>query len=392
MARHNTIPVDVNNDIFTFVSYNMHGFNSGKSYLHDLCDNPNIFVIAVQEHWLASSNMHMLNNIHSDFACYGISAMEGKLAAGVFKGRPFGGVAFLWRKSISNIFSIINSDMNNRCLSASLKCSANSSVKLINVYFPCFEFGSDYRNDLDNCLGYIESVVCCNDNVILLGDMNFTCSGKSTCYKYCTDLFSKLGLACCDDICTSADGFTYYNSSLGHGSFIDHLFVTSSLKPLIVSIYVADSGANLSDHRPIIAQFPLNYFVNDQTNLPDQTHDVVHSTPPRAWRWDKADLAGYYESTRVALNSVRPPSACLTCGFGCTSPKHCTLIDDYYTDIVNALHTSACRTIPRIKVGSNKPFWNDELDRLKTDSLFWHDVWHSAGRPPSGALFHLKQK
>jgi hypothetical protein len=42
-------------------------------------------------------------------------------------------------------------------------------------------------------------------------------------------------------------------------------------------------------------------------------------------------------------------------------------------------------------VGSNKPFWNDELDRLKTDSLFWHDVWHSAGRPPSGALFHLKQ-
>ena len=388
MARHNTPPVDVNGDLFSVVSYNMHGFNSGKSYLHELCDNPNIFVIGVQEHWLASSNLHLLNNIHPDFVCYGISAMEGKLGAGVFKGRPFGGLAFLWRKSIANIFNIIGCDLSNRCLSASLNCSSNNFVKLINVYFPCFEFGSDYRNDLDNCLGYIESVACSSDNIILFGDMNFTCSDNSVGYKHCTDLFGKLGLVCCDDICTSADGFTYFNSSLGHGSFIDHVFVTSSLRAIIVSICVADSGANLSDHRPIVAQFTKRYFVDGQTNSLDQTN--AHTTPPRAWRWDKADLTSYYESTRVALKSVRPPSACITCGFGCTCYKHCALIDDYYADIVNALHTSACNTIPRIKVGSNKPFWNEELDRLKTDSIFWHDVWHSAGRPQSGALFHLK--
>ena len=88
----------------------MHGFNSGKNYLHDVCNNPNIFVIGVQEHWLASSNMHFLNNIRPDFVCYKISAIEGKFGAGIFKGCPFGGVAFLWRKSITTIYNIISCD------------------------------------------------------------------------------------------------------------------------------------------------------------------------------------------------------------------------------------------------------------------------------------------
>jgi len=37
-----------------------------------------------------------------------------------------------------------------------------------------------------------------------------------------------------------------------------------------------------------------------------------------------------------------------------------------------------------------KPFWNEELDRLKPDSVFWHDMWFSAGRPKTGEVQRIR--
>ena len=94
----------------------LHGFYSSRSYLADLCNNPDTFIIGVQEHWLTPSNLHLLNSVHPDFACYAISSMNNKLTSGVFRGRPFGGVAFLWRKTIANNIEIISSEDSGRCL------------------------------------------------------------------------------------------------------------------------------------------------------------------------------------------------------------------------------------------------------------------------------------
>jgi len=48
---------------------------------------------------------------------------------------------------------------------------------------------------------------------------------------------------------------------------------------------------------------------------------------------------------------------------------------------VCALHNASLATIQRIPVRSLKPYWNEELDRLKGDSIFWHNLWLTAGRP-----------
>ena len=62
-------------DCFSIVTYNLHGLNNGLSGLIELCNNPQISVIAVQEHWLNDNNVHTLNSIHPDFAGFGISSM-----------------------------------------------------------------------------------------------------------------------------------------------------------------------------------------------------------------------------------------------------------------------------------------------------------------------------
>lgn len=79
---------------FCICSYNLFGLNNGRGLLYDLCCNPNISIIAVQEHWLTPNNLCMLSNIHPDFAGYGISAMDSKLKSEIYSGRPYGGVGF----------------------------------------------------------------------------------------------------------------------------------------------------------------------------------------------------------------------------------------------------------------------------------------------------------
>jgi len=39
-------------------------------------------------------------------------------------------------------------------------------------------------------------------------------------------------------------------------------------------------------------------------------------------------------------------------------------------NLVVALHNAAVSSVVRVKCGSMKPYWNDELDRFKADSIF----------------------
>ena len=210
------------------VSYNLHGLNSGRSFLTELCCDNNVAVIAVQEHWLSNSNLHLLNSIHSDFISIGISAMTNRLSKEIYQGRPYGGVAFLLRRHLANTFSVVANDDNGRCLVISLKINDVLTVKLVNVYFPCADGSLSYKAELGNCLGFIENAVSAQDNCILLGDMNFECTDNNLGFKICSPVFDQLGLRNCDHLCTSTDNVTYNNVALMASSFIDHVFVSDS--------------------------------------------------------------------------------------------------------------------------------------------------------------------
>ena len=62
----------------------------------------------------------------------------------------------------------------------------------------------------------------------------------------------------------------------------------------------------------------------------------------------------------------------------------------YLRKIITSLRTSERCTIPRIPHASLRPFWNDECDDLKDKSIFWHNLWKSAGSPAAGTLHQIK--
>uniref|UniRef100_A0A2H1VTG3 SFRICE_000661 n=1 Tax=Spodoptera frugiperda TaxID=7108 RepID=A0A2H1VTG3_SPOFR len=69
-----------------------------------------------KETWLLSHEISYLNSISDDFNCTGTSAVDS--TAGMLRGRPYGGVALLWRRSIYTNVTVIPC-ANPRALSES---------------------------------------------------------------------------------------------------------------------------------------------------------------------------------------------------------------------------------------------------------------------------------
>jgi hypothetical protein len=75
----------------------------------------------------------MLGGINSGFYAQGISAMDSSCK--LWRGRPHGGIAVLWRKSLGQCCKIIDCD-DTRLMAVQLT-SESKTLLLVNVYMPC---------------------------------------------------------------------------------------------------------------------------------------------------------------------------------------------------------------------------------------------------------------
>ena len=76
------------------VSFNCRGWHNAISTVADLLDSHDICLI--QEHWLFNEHLNQLN-FNPDFLSVGVSGMGSSI---LLHGRPFGGFAILFRKSL----------------------------------------------------------------------------------------------------------------------------------------------------------------------------------------------------------------------------------------------------------------------------------------------------
>ena len=74
----------------------------------------------------------------------------------------------------------------------------------------------------------------------------------------------------------------------------------------------------------------------------------------------------------------------------CCNCNHLHLIEEYYSRILNAIY-SADAVLPRCNPSVNKQYWNDELSRLKRESIDAYTLWDTNGRPSSGSIFEIKK-
>ncbi|RVE43379.1 hypothetical protein evm_011964 [Chilo suppressalis] len=125
-------------------------------------------VIALQETWLLPHDIPSLGDINQDFAYAGKSAVD--TSKGILRGRPYGGVAILWKKSSFPCVSVIN--CNSVRLDAVKMELHDKAVLLFSVYMPTDT--NDNLIEFIECLSEINAIIENSDvqSVYILGDFN----------------------------------------------------------------------------------------------------------------------------------------------------------------------------------------------------------------------------
>ena len=144
----------VNNTV-RFVSYNCRSIKNSINDVKLLCLSNDI--ICLQEHWLLPFELNFLSTISDDFYAYGASSVI--INSDILIGRPYGGTAILYRKSLNSVIKCIESN-NPRVTAITLKSLVQgqiTSILLASVYMPVSHPDTD--TDFDFVCGQLNAMI-----------------------------------------------------------------------------------------------------------------------------------------------------------------------------------------------------------------------------------------
>jgi exonuclease III len=148
-------------------TFNCKSLKRSMEGVRSLCKSADI--LALQETWLLPHDLPLLNTVDEEFGATGTSAVD--TTAGILTGRPFGGVAILWRKGVFPCVSVL--DCNNCRLSAIKVSMIQKSLIVLCVYMPVNTM--DNLPEFTECFSAINAIVEDNidcESVYILGDFN----------------------------------------------------------------------------------------------------------------------------------------------------------------------------------------------------------------------------
>jgi len=96
---------------FRMCTFNCRSLKTSVTEISNLCDSCDF--LCIQEHWLLSTELRILNNLHEDFYGLGKSAVD--LTSDILLGRPYGGTCMLYRKSLAQSVKTVDTYDSTGC-------------------------------------------------------------------------------------------------------------------------------------------------------------------------------------------------------------------------------------------------------------------------------------
>ena len=304
-------------------------------------------------------------------------------------GRPFGGCAILYRKSLSLAISRLPTS-SNRFSGIRINTCDGQSFLMFSVYMPYDNHPSsftDYLSTLGELHGLIDAHF--HTGIFLVGDFNVDFDRSGPLEKL-SDFMLELDMLSVDVGHRSSIMYTYERDDGLSRSWIDHIVCSQSCSSLVSDISANHSGSNLSDHSPLL-------FVISATCEPytPPCSPSCSSVSPAKINWSKvtsADADRFCDMVSKHLPSFQQEVA--TCSIHDCSAHHKAL-DSYTHSLVSTLEScsllcfpscaSSCASLPKL------PGWKGGTGKLREMSVFWHRVWVEAGCPSAGVLFNIKR-
>ena len=339
----------------------------------------------LQEHWLHECNVSKIQALSDEYFVYGSSAMSDDV---ILHGRPFGGVAILWHKSIAGVVKLGRKHSRFNCIT--LQQENGDKILVLNAYLPCDNYKNDcVSEELVNVLLDIEDVLfnCDAHSVILGGDLNTDFNRRNAHTRYLEEFMDRNNLSKCH-IGTTHDHITYIDLQSNCQSSIDHFLVSKQLKRNVSDYCVTDLiSVNPSNHQPV--KLSINTVVECLQSEPRVTNASNIS-----WCRIKANnVAHYIQLLGSKLDTIQCNDAILCKDTRCQNKDHHDALSAYCKDIVESCIDAGNQAFPSVKPrGKCRPFWNEKVKDAKRNSIFWGNIWRECGRPQTGVIADLMRK
>ena len=370
------------------ISYNCTGLGqSNCALIEDLLRDTRADILLLQETWLLKQNLHKLSNIHSDYIGRGISSVKDGV---ILEGRPYGGLAFLWKKSLPYNVSVIET-ASSRVIGLSLK-NQHGCILILNVYMPVDGRSvTTVSEEYDECLTVIESLVA-NDGynmLIIAGDLNTDLSRATAQTAALLDFMMRNSMRSTWTLNSVNHNQHTFVSNNGYKSQIDHFLVSLDCCSRVTKTDTLDylGGSKDVGHLPVLLEVscPLlnKQSTNNRTEIPKPNRIAWHEIVS-------------YEDYRIMLDTLIGENIdftsfeCLGCSnYKCRDQKHLTQIDAFCKQLTDVCIQAADLTLPKVKKKRAMPKWNTNIKPLRDDAKFWGGVWKECGRPGSGGVLDI---
>ena len=382
------------------MSYNSSGWGTHTStFIQSILLAHSIDIIAIQEHWLLDKNLYKLN-VLSGYDVFAIPARKSN--SEINKGRPSGGIAFAVSNKLCHVTKriVCPNSIGHRVQAIEVCLNAEKFV-LINCYFPV----DPQRSNMDptlvlQCLQDVNFIIDLynNDvNFILMGDLNTDFSRNSVFVDLVKSFLMDNNLQSVwnNFSCDYTFSFTKLINGLNRTYFsvIDHFCISNDLLNNVIEAAPLYSPDNTSNHSPIYLKIKCNSSnLSRDDNCNNQNTLII---PKPMWnRATESDVNNYVNHLERLMHDITIPYAAIHCeNLHCNDGQHTVDIDTYALHVMDAISVATEVNIPHSTPGLNRktpvPGWGDFVKPFREDSLFWHSVWISAGRPQNTVLHNI---
>ena len=333
----------------------------------------------IQELWLTEQQLNELDSLGFQYVAR--SGMEEAVAAGIVRGRPFGGVGIVWTSDLNHVITPLSNYKHKRVVAAELKTKEHDII-MISAYMPFFNASKrvECLQETIDAISMIELIIEDHPNhlVVIGGDLNTELTGKSPFDPLWRELMDKNRFAYCDNF-ISSPRYTYHHESLDQRKFNDHFIISQEFLDLKLAKghKILEDGDNISDHLPILMSLSLN--LESFSRI-----EPINLKPTINWEKLSPDEIQKY-SDRLWMLVEEKPSRMKSCGLacGCQDDACRQRLQEEYDCLLSCIK-KASDAVPRQKPGSQKDWWTPELTKLRDQSREIQQLWLLEGRPGHG--------
>jgi len=339
-------------------------------------------VLLVQEHWLQKKDLTKLNHMHKNYIGKGVSAIPDDR---ILIGRPYGGVACLWKRNSMSRVKFCKTASDRICAIV-ITTQDGDTLLIINCYLPCDNRSKTVVDPkYKECLNVIDHTIMDteHDMCILVGDFNTDFSRDNAHSHALNSLIEKHSLLRTYDsnkhTFRTPDGFT---------SCIDHFFALPSQKITAKHFDIIDYKVNLKPHGHLPLYLELDGFVDTCVT------NIIPEDNEKHIQWDKIETYEAYKECieNILISGVTDHMLDLDCfncdDITCKNTEHKCQLSEALAILTDMCIESGKLTLP-CKSNRAMPFWNDEVQQLKDNSMFWGSLWKENGKPSTGEIHNV---